>query len=176
MKRETVIFYFLLLSLCSCTPHHNEVYYSFEDVTIKKIDHGNRTTLYYLENGVPVDTVWTTYSGLTDSWYDVFLYFLPDKRILIEVNDGDKGWNRKRKKPNKFLFDDIDCPSYYVHDTEWNTVNPTREYLRMIDSLTNDGRCYRILLTSMEYERDIFNKNNPTRVKVSRSLPELDIK
>ena len=187
MKRKSFIFYFLLLSLSSCynpyhqakalweflsfcynyNPYQAEFYYSFEDVVIKRIDDRNRTTLFYLENGVPVDTVWTTYSGFTNSWFNSELYFLEDKRVMVDTT-----WKRKRKKPNKFLIDRIDHPSYYKVYEEDNAVISTPEYDRLTASLKKDGRYYHIVLSNMENERDLFNKDNPTKVKVSKSLPE----
>ena len=83
----------------------------------------------------------------------------------------DVTWKRKRKTPNKFLIDRIDHPSYYkVYED--NAVISTPEYDRLTASLEKDGRYYHIVLSDMENERDIFNKDNPTRVKVSKSLPE----
>lgn len=129
----------------------------------------NRTTLFYLENGVPIDTIWTTYSGFTNSWFDSFLYFLPDKRILTDIT-----WNRQRKEPNKFLIDVVDYSTCFVEDTIFHTLSQTTAYTKKLDSLFKDGRYYRIVLSSPEYEKDLFNENNPhTRVKFSKSLTEI---
>lgn len=166
-----VLFAIMLLSITSCDPIRSEVYYTYDDIVIRRTDQSGTTTLYYMKDGVVIDTTWVKYHGLTDSWFDSDMLFLEDKTVLI---CGDF-WERKRMNPYMFKILETDYNSYFytevMNGAKYRHMSP--ELGEILDTLYNVNNHYRIVLSDPKTEFELFNKENQdTKVRYHLSMPE----
>lgn len=162
MRTITAASIILLILLLTSCDNHNEFYYSYEDITIKRENTASRTYLYYMENGVAIDTVSVYYSGFTNSWFCTNLIFMDDGTVIID----DDCWNRTRNKPYKFKFiSEYDTPEFFDSWTDSDGDIHTEhsiKHSRFIENMRQSGRLYYICLTSMETEQQ-HNYDEETR-------------
>ena len=61
-----LITFFALITLASCV--NDEVYYTYNNVTIKRIDTDGKSEFFYMKNGKESGKIWAKYSGINDGF------------------------------------------------------------------------------------------------------------
>ena len=118
MKRYLII---LLVLFYSCIDSDNEIYYSYKDVIIKRIDVAGETSFYYMnkESG-STSRIWAEYSGINDG-FSGYLEFGDNGKVMLL--SGDEYFQSENVDTTKFTFRRIlayqrpdDLPSvYYIN-------------------------------------------------------------
>lgn len=75
----------LLSIICSCT--HEEIYYSYNGVTIKRIDTNGKSTFFYIKNEKEIGKIWAEYSGINDGFRG-YLKFEENGKVELLSGDG----------------------------------------------------------------------------------------
>ena len=83
-----ILFYILLtVFFTSCNGTNDEVYYSYNDVVIKRIDTNGKSKFYFMKNGEETEKIWAEYSGINDG-FSGYLKFEENSKVLILEADG----------------------------------------------------------------------------------------
>lgn len=85
MRKHTM--FFVLLILSSCNIINDEVYYTYNNVTIKRIDTNGKTQFFYIKNNKESGEIWSEYSGINDGFAG-YLKFEKNGKVLILSGDG----------------------------------------------------------------------------------------
>ena len=151
-KTKLLLLIVILFFVSSCQFKQeviNEVYYSYNSVVVKRIDNPTTTTLYYMKDGQPIDSVWIECTG-RDRWFRMRLVFDDEKVILAGYME-----QNKRHK-NLFKLMDGDMSSF-----------------EFVDSLVNLGQAYSIQLYTPKMEIE-FNLEEEVPSKVKAEYCMLD--
>jgi len=102
MKRYLII---LLVLFYSCIDSDNEIYYSYKDVIIKRIDVAGETSFYYMnkESG-STSRIWAEYSGINDG-FSGYLKFCDDGKVILFHGDG--YYQSENVDTTKFIYKKI---------------------------------------------------------------------
>jgi hypothetical protein len=84
---DRYLMFFVLLFLFSCNTINDEVYYTYNNVTIKRIDTNGKTEFYYMKNGKEAGKIWAEYSGINDGFAG-YLKFEENGKVSILDGDG----------------------------------------------------------------------------------------
>ncbi len=101
----------LIFWIVKWTNHYTtEVIYKYKDVCVKRIDSPGKTIFYY-EDKIHKEAgmIWTTYSGI-DSFFECYLKFTGNNKVLIIVSDG--YFQSKNIDKNRFNY------RYYSYDED----------------------------------------------------------
>jgi hypothetical protein len=79
--------FFVLLFLSSCNTINDEVYYTYNNVTIKRIDTNGKTQFYYIKDGKESGEIWAEYSGINDG-FSGYLKFEKNGKVSLLADDG----------------------------------------------------------------------------------------
>ena len=125
----------LLFITVSCT--HEKFYYSYKNVTIKRIDTDGKSTFFYMQNGKENGKIWAKYSGINDG-FKGYLKF--EENGKVEILSGDGNFQTENIDTTLFNYkriysDDTNyklpniCEIWYPYQAEksWNTkANTTK--------------------------------------------------
>ncbi len=105
---------FLLFAISSsCT---NEItYYSYRNVTIRRVDNDGKSTFYYLKNGKENEKIWAEYSGINDGFRG---YLKFGENGKVELLSGDGYFQTKNLDSTLFYYKRI-----YSSDTNYKLAN-----------------------------------------------------
>lgn len=80
-------FIILLFIICISCDSQSEITYSYNGVSIKRIDKYGKTTFYYneIQNNAP--KIWVEYSGINDG-FSGYLLFSKNKKVYLLSGDG----------------------------------------------------------------------------------------
>ena len=105
---------FLLFAISSsCT--NDITYYSYKNVTIKRVDNDRKSTFYYLKNGIENGKIWAEYSGINDGFRG---YLKFGEKGNVELLSGDGYFQTKNTDPTLFNYRRI-----YSSDTNFKLAN-----------------------------------------------------
>ena len=75
----------VLTLMASCT--HVEIYYSYQNTIIKRVDTDGKSTFYYLKDGKENGEIWAEYSGINDG-FSGYLKFTKNGKVELLSGDG----------------------------------------------------------------------------------------
>ena len=74
--------------LVSCCGLHTEVRYTYENITVVRIDECGKTTFYYEDNlGEKRGEIWLKYSGINDG-FEGYLEFNKYQKVTLFISEG----------------------------------------------------------------------------------------
>lgn len=128
-------FLFLFSIISSCT--HEEIYYSYNGVTIKRIDTDGKSTFIYMENEKEIGKIWAEYSGINDG-FSGYLKFEEKGKVELLSGDGyfqTEGIDTSLFNYKRIYSDNTDykkqniCEVWYPYQAEqsWNKKAGTSE-------------------------------------------------
>lgn len=83
MRWIKLLLFYIITSSCT----NEEIYYSYKDVTIKRVDTDGKSTFYYLKNGKENGEIWAEYSGINDG-FKGYLKFGENGKVELLSGDG----------------------------------------------------------------------------------------
>lgn len=119
MKKIMIII--VVLFLYSCVDSDNEIYYTYKDTVIKRIDKAGETSFYYMDQGRDSNCrIWAKYSGINDGFAG-YLEFNDSGKITLLSGNG--YFQSENIDSTKFIYREIlayqrpdDLPSvYYIN-------------------------------------------------------------
>lgn len=97
-----ILFYILLtVFFISCNGTNDEVYYSYNDVVIKRIDTDGKSVFYFMKNGKESEKIWAEYSGINDG-FSGYLKF--DEKSNVSILSGNGYFQTKAASDIQFKF------------------------------------------------------------------------
>ncbi|MES2545389.1 MAG: hypothetical protein V4548_10920 [Bacteroidota bacterium] len=103
----------LFIITASCT--NEEIYYSYKNITIKRVDTDGKSTFYYLKNGKKIGKIWAEYSGITDGFRG---YLKFGEKGKVELLSGDGYFQTKDIDSTLFNYKQI-----YSDETNYSLPN-----------------------------------------------------
>ena len=134
-KEKIFALLFSACMFCACCEKRTEIIYTYEDLTITRIDRCSKSYFYYSNPNVKKDVgyIWTEYHGLTNSWFNEFIEFdtINSKVIIYEGCC--------------FYGKNLDTTFFVIR--KYNEV-ANRGTIDHIHNLKNSPNCYEIVLAT----------------------------
>jgi len=124
----------VLVITVSCK--NDEIYYTHNNTTIKRVDTDGKSTFYYLKKGVENGKIWAKYSGINDGFRG-YLKFEENGKVFLLSGDG--YFQTKDIDTTLFNFKEIGaadepgdypnvCEIWFPFETEisWNQKSKTK--------------------------------------------------
>lgn len=118
---QKIMIILVVLFLYSCVDSNNEIYYSYKDTVIKRIDEAGETSFYYMDKESDSNCrIWAEYSGINDGFAG---YLKFDDNGKVTLLSGNGYFQSDNVDSTKFIYIEIlahqrpdDLPSvYYIN-------------------------------------------------------------